>query len=90
MAAGPGDTGFLALTQLQPGGHLLSTDVAPEMVEAARRRAVELGLDDVTFAVEDAAALTFDDDAFDGILCRWGLMLIPDMDAAATWTRTSG
>ena len=87
LAAGPGDTGFSALPRLLPGGRLVTTDVAPEMLDAARRRAGELGLEDVSFAVEDAAALTFDDDAFDGILCRWGLMLIPDMDAAAAEMR---
>jgi len=87
LAAGPGDTGFSALPRLLPGGRLVTTDVAPEMLDAARRRAAELGLEDVAFAVEDAAALTFDDDAFDGILCRWGLMLIPDMDAAAAEMR---
>ena len=53
------------------------------MVAAARRRADDLGLDGVTFAVEDAASLSFDDAAFDGVLCRWGLMLVPDMAAAA-------
>jgi SAM-dependent methyltransferase len=53
------------------------------MLDAARRRAVELGLDDVEFRVEDAAALGFADGSVDGILCRWGLMLVPDMDAAA-------
>ena len=84
LAAGPGDTGFLALSRLQPGGRLLSTDVAPEMVEAARRRAAELGLAGVTFAVEDAASLTLEDASFDGILCRWGLMLVPEMEAAAS------
>jgi SAM-dependent methyltransferase len=83
LAAGPGDTGFLALDRLEPGGRLLSTDVAPEMVEAARRRAAELELEGVTFAVEDAAALSLADASFDGVLCRWGLMLVPEMDAAA-------
>jgi SAM-dependent methyltransferase len=57
------------------------------MVDAARRRADELGLEQVSFAVEDAAALTFDDDTFDGLLCRWGLMLVPDMDAVAAEMR---
>ena len=61
----------------------MTTDVAPEMLEAARRRAAELGLRDVSFAVEDAAALTLDDMSVDGILCRWGLMLVPDLEAAA-------
>ncbi len=53
------------------------------MLDAARRRADELGLDDVEFQVEDAAALSFADASVDGILCRWGLMLVPDMDTAA-------
>jgi SAM-dependent methyltransferase len=57
------------------------------MLDAARRRAAELRLDDVEFLVEDAAALTFADTSVDGILCRWGLMLVPDLDAAAAEIR---
>ena len=53
------------------------------MVEAARRRALELGLAGVRFGVEDAANLSLDDDAVDGILCRFGLMLVPDMERMA-------
>jgi SAM-dependent methyltransferase len=53
------------------------------MLDAARRRAAELGLDNVTFAVEDAASLTLADASVDGVLCRWGLMLVPDMEGAA-------
>jgi SAM-dependent methyltransferase len=85
LAAGPGDTGLLALPRLLPGGRLLITDVAPEMLDTARRRAAELGLglSEVSFAVEDAASLTLADASMDGVLCRWGLMLVPDMDAAA-------
>lgn len=85
LAAGPGDTGFLAAPRLQPGGRLLSTDVAPEMLDAARRRAHELSLGDgeVSFGLEDMTALSIADASVDGVLCRWGLMLVPDMDAAA-------
>jgi len=84
LAAGPGDTGLLAARSLDPGGRLVSTDAAAEMVEAAKRRAVELGLEElVSFAVEDMTALSFDDAAFDGVVCRWGLMLVPDIPAAA-------
>ena len=56
LAAGPGETGFLVLPRIQPGGELLSTDAAPEMVDVARRRAAALGLERVSFAVEDARA----------------------------------
>ncbi len=83
LAAGSGDTGFLAAPLVEPGGRLVTTDVAPEMLDAARRRADELGLAGVEFRLEDAAALSFDDASVNGILCRWGVMLVPDMDAAA-------
>jgi SAM-dependent methyltransferase len=83
LAAGPGETGFRALPRLRPGGELLSTDVAPEMVEVARRRAAELELSGVRFAVENAADLSLADDAADAVLCRFGLMLVPAMDRAA-------
>ncbi len=83
LAAGPGDTGFLAARLVQPGGELLSTDVAPEMLEAGQRRAAALGLTNVRFAVEDAAALSLADDAADAILCRFGLMLVPEMEQVA-------
>lgn len=84
LAAGPGDTGFLAAPHLEPGGRLVTTDAAPEMLDSARRRADELGLAGVEFRIEDAAALSFADACVDGILCRFGLMLVPDLAAAAT------
>jgi len=78
LAAGPGDTGFVAAERLGPNGLLLSTDVAPEMVAAARRRAAELGIENVEFRVEDASAIDLPDASVDGVLCRFGVMLVPD------------
>jgi ubiquinone/menaquinone biosynthesis C-methylase UbiE len=82
LAAGPGDTGFLAAERLGPGGLLLSTDVAPEMVQAARRRAAELEVENVEFRVVDAAAIDLPDGSVDGVVCRFGLMLVVDVEAA--------
>ena len=75
VAAGPGDTGFLAAGAVE---RLISSDVAPGMVDAARRRAAELGLENVEFRVMDAQRLELADDSVDGILCRWGYMLVDD------------
>lgn len=83
LAAGPGESGFKVLPLIQPGGALLSTDAAPEMVEVARRRAAVLGLEGIEFAVEDAARLSLADASVDGVICRFGLMLVPEMEAAA-------
>ena len=82
LAAGPGDTGFLAAGRLGSGGRLISSDIAPEMVEAARRRAVELGVTNAEFRVLDAAAVDLPDGSVDGVLCRFGLMLVMDMEQA--------
>ncbi|MBA3401387.1 MAG: methyltransferase domain-containing protein [Actinobacteria bacterium] len=78
LAAGPGDTGFLAAARLRPDGRLLSTDAAPEMVDAARRRAAELGVENAEFRVEDASAIDLPDAAVDAVICRFGIMLVPD------------
>jgi len=83
LAAGPGEVGFRVLPLIQPGGALLSTDVAPEMVEVARWRAATLGLEGIEFAVEDAARMTLPTASVDGVICRFGLMLVPDMESAA-------
>jgi SAM-dependent methyltransferase len=87
LAAGPGDTGFLAAELVGRTGRLLSTDVAPEMVAAARRRAAELGLENVEFRQENAQALDLPDGSVDGALCRWGYMLVDEPARAFAETR---
>jgi ubiquinone/menaquinone biosynthesis C-methylase UbiE len=86
IAAGPGDTGFLAAVLLG-NGRLVSTDIAPSMVEAARKRGSELGIDNADYRVIDAQQMDFDDASFDGAICRWGYMLMPDPSTALKETR---
>lgn len=81
IAAGPGDTGLLAARRLG-NGRLVSTDLAPAMVEAARKRGAELGITNADYRVLDAQAMDLDDASFNGVLCRWGFMLMPDPVAA--------
>jgi SAM-dependent methyltransferase len=78
LAAGPGDTGFAAAARLGPEGRLISTDVAPEMVATAEARGRELGLGNVDYRVVDAQAIDLPDESVDGVLCRWGFMLVAD------------
>jgi ubiquinone/menaquinone biosynthesis C-methylase UbiE len=81
IAAGPGDTGFLAAPRLGRG-RLVSTDLAPAMVDAARQRGAELGITNADYRTLDAQAMDLPDASFDGIICRWGFMLMPDPAAA--------
>jgi ubiquinone/menaquinone biosynthesis C-methylase UbiE len=89
VAAGPGETGFLAAQRLGEGGRLLCTDQAPEMLEVAKRRAAELGLANVDFAAIDAQELELPPGSFDGALCRWGYMLMADPNGAMRRTRSA-
>ena len=87
LAAGPGDTGFSAAALLGEDGRLITSDFAPAMIEVARRRAAELGLDNVEFRVLDAHELELDDDSVDGVICCFGFMLMADPAAALAETR---
>jgi SAM-dependent methyltransferase len=82
LAAGPGETGFLAAERLGPHGRLISTDISPTMVEAARRGSAARGLDNVDCRVMDAQHLDLADASVDGVISRLGLMLVPDAAAA--------
>jgi ubiquinone/menaquinone biosynthesis C-methylase UbiE len=87
LAAGIGDTGFLATERIGPGGTLISSDFSPAMVDAARRRAAELGIEGVDFRVLDGQALDLPDASVDAVLCRWAYMLMPDPALALRETR---
>lgn len=87
LAAGAGDTGRAAARLVGNEGCVLITDFAPEMVAAARRRAAELGIANAEFRVLDAEGMDLDAGSFDGVICRWGYMLMVDPAAAFAETR---
>jgi ubiquinone/menaquinone biosynthesis C-methylase UbiE len=87
LAAGTGETGFAAAAVVGPEGRLISTDFSPEMIDASRRRAAELDLGNVDFRVMDAEQMDLPDTSVDGVLCRWGYMLMADPAAALGETR---
>ncbi|HEX6653249.1 MAG TPA: methyltransferase domain-containing protein [Thermoleophilaceae bacterium] len=87
LAAGTGVVGFSAASLVGPNGLVIVSDFAGTMVEVASRRADELGLDNVECRVLDAERLDLPDESVDGVLCRWGYMLMADVAAALRETR---
>jgi ubiquinone/menaquinone biosynthesis C-methylase UbiE len=87
LAAGTGEVGFLAAELIAPGGELITSDFAPEMLTAAQERAAELGLANVRFKQIDAESIDLDAGSLDGVLARWGYMLMADPEAALRETR---
>jgi SAM-dependent methyltransferase len=88
LAAGPGDTGFLAAELIRPGGVLLSTDGTENMLEVARARAAQLGIDNVEFKRIELEWIDLPTASVDAVLCKWGLMFSVDPEAALReWRR---
>jgi len=88
LAAGTGDTGLLAAELIAPTGELICSDFAPEMLAVARRRAEELGVTNVRFKQIDAdTSIDVPAASQDGVLCRWGYMLLADAGNALRETR---
>src|SRR5882724_1299093 len=75
LAAGPGSLGATWSDLVGPMGSVVVSDIAPAMVEVARRRAAGLG--NVEASVIDASAIHRPDASFDVVACRMGLMFTP-------------
>ena len=87
LAAGTGLVGFAAAALVGSGGRVIVSDFSKAMVKVAERHADELGLGNVECRVLDAERLDLPDKAVDGVLCRWGYMLMADAPAAFAETR---
>ena len=81
VASGAGEPGLTIAAEARRGRVTL-TDVAPRMLDVARRRADERSLRNVVVRECSADDLPFADGAFDSLSCRFGLMFVPDVDVA--------
>lgn len=81
IASGTGEPG-LTVARLAPAGRVVLTDLSPEMLGVAARRARELHLTNVDTSVCRADALPFADASVDSVSVRFGYMFFPDLDSA--------
>jgi SAM-dependent methyltransferase len=77
IGSGAGDVAFLAADIVGPTGTVVGSDRSSTAIEAARTRAKERELDNVTFRECDPATAVFDG-PFDAIVGRYVLMFSPD------------
>ncbi|HEX2053056.1 MAG TPA: class I SAM-dependent methyltransferase [Actinomycetota bacterium] len=74
-------TGNAAILAARFRASVTGIDLAPRLVEVARQRAADEGLD-ATFKVGDAQHLPFPDHSFDVVLSIFGLIFAPDREGA--------
>jgi SAM-dependent methyltransferase len=87
LATGIGEPAVTAARRVGPSGRVVALDQSPGMLAMARERARELGLGNVDFREGDLEAFAVGERSFDAALCRWGLMFVPDLDAAVRAVR---
>jgi ubiquinone/menaquinone biosynthesis C-methylase UbiE len=88
--AGPGvslldvatGTGNVAIPAALGGASVTGLDLTPKLLEVARERAAEAGVQ-VSFVEGDAEALPFDSDSFDRVTSCFGVMFAPRQELAA-------
>ncbi len=78
-----GGTGELASALAPRVARFIYTDFSPAMVEVAKRR----GTPGVEHRVVDMQAIDLPDASVDGVICRYGYMLVPDPGLAMRETR---
>jgi len=82
IATGIGEPALSAAKRVGPNGRIIATDQAPQMLAIARRRAQDLGLNNIEFLEMDAELADRDEQKHDAVLCRWGLMFLPRPEQA--------
>jgi SAM-dependent methyltransferase len=83
LACGPGGLGLEAAERVGADGEVVVSDVAPQMTAIAAERARQRGLENVTTLELDLERIEQPDDSYDAVLCREGLMLVPEPQRAA-------
>jgi len=85
LACGPGTLSYRLARDVSPEGEVVGIDLAPGMIELARREALT-GLP-LRFELMDMEDLRFPDGYFDAAACGHGLQFVPDLHRALTEAR---
>src|SRR2546423_14201288 len=82
LACGPGTLSYRLASDVSPDGEIVGIDLAPGMIELARRDAPP-GFP-VRFELMDMEDLGFPDATFDAAVCGHGLQFVPDLPRGLT------
>ena len=79
MAGGTGDVAF---RMARRGARVTVADINADMLEVGKERAAQRGIEGLTWQVEDAQSLSFDDRSFDAYTIAFGIRNVTDIPAA--------
>jgi SAM-dependent methyltransferase len=82
IAAGAGEQSITTAKKVGPLGEVLATDISSNILEYAKKMAEQNGLSNIKTKVMDGENLTLEDEIFDAVISRVGLIYFPDQQRA--------
>lgn len=82
LCCGSGASALPAAVAAGPTGRVVGIDLAPGLLRLAEAKALRQGLTNVEFQVADILDLQDAQEAFDDVVCVFGIFFVPDMAAA--------
>jgi SAM-dependent methyltransferase len=82
LASGVGDPALSIAAKVAPSGRVTASDLGPGMMSLAEELARKKGLSNMEFREASAEALPFEDESYDVLTCRFGVMFFPDLQKA--------
>lgn len=82
IAAGAGEQSITLAKKVGPTGYVLATDISSNILEYAKKMAQEAGLNNIDTRIMDGENLSLEDETFDSVISRVGLIYFPDRQRA--------
>lgn len=82
IAAGAGEQSIITAKKVGTSGYVLATDISSNILEFAKQMAQQAGLNNIETKVMDGENLTLEDETFDAVISRVGLIYFPDQQKA--------
>jgi ubiquinone/menaquinone biosynthesis C-methylase UbiE len=82
VCCGSGASAIPSAETVGPDGFVLGMDLAENLLELARRKAGQRGLNNVEFRTGDMLDLGLPESSFDAVVCVFGIFFVPEMSAA--------
>lgn len=89
VCCGTGASALPAAEAVGQTGAVIGVDLAKELLELARAKAIQRRLHNIEFEVGDMLSLRFSVASFDAAVCVFGIFFVPDMSKAVSelWSR---
>ncbi len=89
VCCGAGASALPAAEAVGPRGNVIGVDLAKQLLESARTKAIQRRLGNIEFEVGDMLSMRFPVASFDAVVCVFGIFFVPDMARAVSelWSR---